>query len=82
MPLGYISNTFLFASQHYGDAWQVLEDNPHPTSIKTPEDYPQELAKHRRSAQKHVEKAAKKQAIEEENRRLMKDDLGQNKKKP
>ena len=47
----------------------------HETSIKTPDSYPEEKAKHLKNAEKHAKKDAKDQAKEEENRRLIKSDI-------
>src|SRR6266566_6872380 len=50
-------------------------ENADESSLRTPASYPEELAKRQRNAVKRAEKAEKKKAREEENLRLLKDDL-------
>jgi hypothetical protein len=49
--------------------------NAHESSLRTPENYPDELAKRQRNALKRAKKAEKLRAREEENCRLLKDDV-------
>jgi hypothetical protein len=47
----------------------------HESSLKTPDSYPEEKAKHLLNAEKRAKKAEKKRAREEENVRLIKSDV-------
>nr|XP_020158077.1 triadin-like [Aegilops tauschii subsp. strangulata] len=49
--------------------------NAHESSLRTPESYPDELAKRQRNAITRAKRAEKKMAREEGNRRLLKDDV-------
>jgi hypothetical protein len=49
--------------------------NAHESSLRTPESYPDELAKRQRNAIKRAKRAEKQKAREEENLRLLKDDV-------
>ena len=55
--------------------------NAHESSLRTPASYPEELAKRQRNAIKRAERAKKKKAKEEENLRLLKEDLEKKKAK-
>jgi hypothetical protein len=55
--------------------------NPHQTSVMTPEDFPQEVIKHCQATEKRAKQAAKREAKEVENVRLLKGDLEKQKAK-